>query len=88
MLWKTAIHFQDQEHNYCRTPPGDTDNDGGPWCYTATSSWDRCNVPVCGGKYNRFDIEMRIDGIGEGVTYQLVKVDVIFTISQHHLVQL
>ena len=34
------------------TPGEDTDNGGGPWCYTSDESrgWDRCNIPVCGGK--------------------------------------
>ena len=29
----------------------DTNNDGGPWCYTdeVSSGWERYNVPVCGG---------------------------------------
>jgi hypothetical protein len=49
-LWGKAKAYHNQEQNYCRTPPGDLDNDGGPWCYTSYIDWDRCNVPVCEGK--------------------------------------
>ena len=47
--WKYASYHRGEEHNYCRTPGGDTDNAGGPWCYIS-NGWERCNVPVCGGK--------------------------------------
>ena len=50
ILWGKAKAYHNQEQNYCRTPPGDLDNDGGPWCYTSYIDWDRCNVPVCEGK--------------------------------------
>ena len=46
--WKDVTVYRTEEQNYCRTPPSDPDNAGGPWCYTS-NRWDRCNVPVCGG---------------------------------------
>ena len=50
--WKDVRRYRTEEGNYCRTPPGDGDNDGGPWCYTSggANRWDRCNVPVCRSK--------------------------------------
>ena len=50
--WKAARRYQGEDENYCRTPGEDTDNNGGPWCYTSDESrgWDRCSIPVCGGK--------------------------------------
>jgi hypothetical protein len=44
-----ATQYPTEKQNYCRTPSGDTNNDAGPWCYTS-NGWDRCNVPICGGK--------------------------------------
>ena len=47
-----------EEQNYCRTPSGDRDNDGGPWCYTVRPiRWERCNIPVCPGEYYYPDLE-------------------------------
>lgn len=48
-MWSTASRYQSEQLNYCRTPMGDSDNDGGPWCYDDIN-WDRCNVPICDGK--------------------------------------
>ena len=50
--WKDGTRYRTEDENYCRTPNGDNDNAGGPWCYTSgeTIGWDRCNIPVCGGK--------------------------------------
>ena len=48
--WKDSTRYSTEEKNYCRTPPGDPDNDGGPWCYISRFEWDSCNVPICGGK--------------------------------------
>lgn len=47
-LWSASAFYQNLTENYCRTPPGDRDNPGGPWCYINVG-WERCNVPVCGG---------------------------------------
>ena len=40
--------YRTEEHNYCRTPLGDPDNAGGPWCFIS-NVWDRCSIPVCRG---------------------------------------
>ena len=50
MHWKDAGNYHSEEENYCRTPPGDQDNAKGPWCYTTSNGWERCNVPVCKSK--------------------------------------
>ena len=47
--WKNAPNYSGEDQNYCRTPAYDRDNAGGPWCYISTG-WERCNIPVCGGK--------------------------------------
>ena len=49
--WNTT-KYHNEEQNYCRTPSGDPDNDGGPWCYVSDHIvyWDRCNIPVCPGE--------------------------------------
>ena len=49
--WKYGAYYKDEEQNYCRTPLGDLDNAGGPWCYTDAvfRGWDRCKVLVCRG---------------------------------------
>ncbi|XP_052097093.1 receptor-type tyrosine-protein phosphatase S-like [Mytilus californianus] len=49
MYWKSATKYTSEDQNYCRTPEGDSDNAGGPWCYTGLTDprWDRCNIPVC-----------------------------------------
>ena len=44
--WKDIGHYNTEEKNYCRTPRGDADNAGGPWCYLSGGRWERCNVPV------------------------------------------
>jgi hypothetical protein len=50
--WIDAPNYHTEELNYCRTPPGDPDNAGGPWCYISggEKTWHRCNIPICGGK--------------------------------------
>ena len=48
--WKDALKYRTEDKNYCRTPLTDQDSPGGPWCYLSAGGWDRCNVPVCGGK--------------------------------------
>lgn len=51
IYWKDGTYYKEEEQNYCRTPPGDSDNVGGPWCYTnvVPKRWERCNIPVCRG---------------------------------------
>lgn len=48
IYWNTT-KYPKEELNYCRTPPNDSDNSGGPWCYIA-GGWERCSIPVCVGK--------------------------------------
>ena len=49
--WKDFGSYPKEEKNYCRTPSGDNDNDGGPWCYIyGRIRWERCNIPVCPGE--------------------------------------
>ena len=50
--WKDVQYYSTEEQNYCRTPANEADNDGGPWCYISggEKKWDRCSIPVCGGK--------------------------------------
>ncbi|CAC5419701.1 unnamed protein product [Mytilus coruscus] len=50
LRWENAKNYRGQTENYCRTPPNDADNAGGPWCYISRDGWNRCNIPVCEGR--------------------------------------